>query len=174
MCKASTLYQDQGGNFNTLKAKVSQGPGAKPEPDPEPITSFTGGEISNESKINAWEEEVQRVVQAYSAYADQSGTNAANWPEDYGTLGLPQGGADFTVDVGSAGAGSGNGSGSSYVPAGGGSYGSTAGTPAGYSAGPGAPGGYTGGAVTPAPGSGGGSPYADMPAASDTSTGTAG
>ncbi|MDN8949313.1 hypothetical protein Q0P14_14805, partial [Staphylococcus aureus] len=67
-------------------------------------------------------------------YSGQSDTNAASWPDDYGKLGLPQGGADFTVAMPGPGSG-GNGS-VSAPPAVGGGY-SGAGSTGGYGGGSG-------------------------------------
>ena len=175
LSKARTLYEGQGSSFDDVKAKVGYGPGPQPEPQYGSPHNY-GVQQTNTAEVDAWHEEARKVVDAYKLYNGQSDHNSASWPEDYGKLGLPQGGADFTVAMPSTGSGSGSvappsSSGGGYSGgAGAGAYGGGSAGASAVSTPPALGGGYAGGGVAPTPGVS----YPDAPAASNTGTGTAG
>ncbi len=82
----------QGGGFADLKNKVGDGPGPQPDDDflSRNLPVFTG----KDEEIEAWNAKAQQVVEHYSTYADQSSGHTTGFPQDYGDLTLPAGGAD--------------------------------------------------------------------------------
>src|SRR5699024_7978945 len=182
MDKAGTLYEGQGDSFNKVKSSVGEGPG--PKPDIQKSTSVGHGgvpQVTNGAALEKWHEEAEQVVDAYKKYQTESRSSSTQWPDDYGKLGLPEGGKDFKVDMptGSTGPGKGVEYVSSPGPgSSGGPY--QHGGPGGSPTYPGSPGSGPGSAgdVSPGPGTGPArgetDTPADVPAASDTSTGTAG
>src|SRR5699024_4559756 len=99
MGKASGLYEEQGDSFNTVKAKIGSGPGPTPDKHTKPPTSLRGPQTTNQSEIDAWHDEADRIVDEYNKYQDPAMKTSNSWPDDYGRLGLPEGGNDFAVNM---------------------------------------------------------------------------
>lgn len=86
----SMQMNTQGESFSKVKNEVGPGPGPKPE---ETFASNVFPMFTDtDEKIERWNQESQRVVEAYDTYSNGTGENANVFPSTYGELtGSPEG-----------------------------------------------------------------------------------
>jgi uncharacterized protein YukE len=92
----SMQMNTQGESFSKVKNEVGSGPG------PQPQETFASNVFpmftDQDEKISRWNEEAQRVVDAYNTYSDGTSQNANVFPSTYGELtGSPEG-LKFSVE----------------------------------------------------------------------------
>lgn len=86
----SMQMNTQGESFSKVKNEVGPGPG------PQPETTFASDYFpmftDQDEKLERWNEEAQRVVDAYNTYSNGTNENANVFPSTYGELtGSPEG-----------------------------------------------------------------------------------
>lgn len=92
----SMQMNTQGESFSKVKNEVGPGPG------PQPETTFASDYFpmftDQDEKLERWNEEAQRVVDAYNTYSNGTNENANVFPSTYGELtGSPEG-LKFSVE----------------------------------------------------------------------------
>ena len=101
--EVSMKMETQGEAFTSVKNEIGPGPGPKPELD------FFGKYLpifsDQDEKLEKWNEEAARVVEAYNRYAKSTNENASSIPRSYGELvGGPEG-LKFSVEDSGGGGG---------------------------------------------------------------------